>query len=132
MKPRGIRNNNPLNIRVSDQGWKGKVNPSKDPSFEQFETMAYGIRAAIVLVRNYIKKHHANTPTTIISRWAPPSENATSKYLEFVCSKSGLTPHQFISFDSKFNICRLLWAMSIYENGEDVGFSLFLDAWLLL
>nr|WP_259344128.1 hypothetical protein [Vibrio harveyi] len=27
---RGIRNNNPLNIRISGNAWTGKVTPSKD------------------------------------------------------------------------------------------------------
>ena len=45
---RGIRNNNPGNIRNSDAiDWKGEVNSKdkKDKAFEEFKTMPDGIRA---------------------------------------------------------------------------------------
>ena len=39
---RGIRNNNPLNIRHSADRWQGARMKQTDPSFVQFKTMAYG------------------------------------------------------------------------------------------
>jgi hypothetical protein len=44
--PRGIRNNNPLNIRHSADQWQGACEEQKDKSFVQFKSMAYGYRAA--------------------------------------------------------------------------------------
>ena len=55
MLPRGIRNNNPLNIRrtAKDQ-WKGLRAQQTDASFCQFERMEYGWRAAFyLLTRTY-------------------------------------------------------------------------------
>ena len=43
--PRGLRNNNPGNIRNSSTVWVGEITPSKDKSFKQFKSMAYGYRA---------------------------------------------------------------------------------------
>ena len=43
---RGIRNNNPLNIRRSATRWQGAREEQKDKSFVQFKSMAYGYRAA--------------------------------------------------------------------------------------
>ena len=55
---RGLRNNNPLNIIKSEKiNWQGEVKPSTDPNFAQFETMEYGLRAALCLLRTYYNKH---------------------------------------------------------------------------
>ena len=51
--PRGLRNNNPGNIRNSQRtDWQGEVDESakNDNSFEEFETIAYGYRALIKLL----------------------------------------------------------------------------------
>ena len=88
---RGIRNNNPLNIRrVAGTRWKGQSSFQGDKDFVQFERMEWGIRAAFVLLRTYAIKYKANCIQDIISRWAPPSENDTEKYIKNVCLWSGL------------------------------------------
>ena len=46
MLPRGIRNNNPLNIRRGKDQWKGLRAQQTDASFCQFESLEYGWRAA--------------------------------------------------------------------------------------
>ena len=43
---RGLRNNNPLNIRRNKTKWQGLSVTQTDKSFFQFKTMAYGYRAA--------------------------------------------------------------------------------------
>ena len=48
MIARGIRNNNPLNVRRSKDKWQGMKPLQTDPQFCQFETMPYGWRAAFV------------------------------------------------------------------------------------
>ena len=56
MLPRGIRNNNPLNIRRSKDQWKGLRAQQTDSQFCQFETLEYGWRAAFyLLTRTYIQ-----------------------------------------------------------------------------
>lgn len=49
---RGIRNNNPGNIRKDGSVWRGEV-AGPDKSFKTFETMAWGIRAIYHLLNNY-------------------------------------------------------------------------------
>ncbi|WP_367672819.1 structural protein, partial [Serratia symbiotica] len=91
--PRGIRNNNPGNIRWGDD-WKGLL-PDKqrtDKSFCQFSTPEYGIRAMIIILRNYQKKHGINTISGIIHRWAPTSENDTQAYIDSVSQEVGVAP----------------------------------------
>ena len=54
VQPRGIRNNNPGNIRWGDN-WKGLVPEDKrtDRSFCQFIDVKYGIRAIARILLNY-------------------------------------------------------------------------------
>ena len=116
--PRGYRNNNPLNIDYKTfNAWKGKILPNTDGRFEQFENMAYGYRAALVLLRNYIKKYGCNTIAKIIARWAPASENNTSGYISRVCETLGLPADTPVSVNNKDLLCNMAYAMSIVENG---------------
>lgn len=56
---RGIRNNNPLNIRHSKDQWQGVVATQTDQSFVQFESMAYGYRAVWKILESYWHHFHA-------------------------------------------------------------------------
>lgn len=87
METRGIRNNNPFNIKKSSNNkWIGKKKKSSDPVFEQFECIDYGIRAGIVLLRRYIKRYHLHSVSDILKRFAPESENDLNAYIRFVKS----------------------------------------------
>ena len=93
MLPRGIRNNNPLNIRRSKDKWKGLRVVQADASFCQFETLEYGWRAAFyLLTRTYYHKYRLFTIRTIISKWAPPHENKTEAYITNVSRLSASGP----------------------------------------
>ena len=81
---RGLRNNNPLNIRRNNTKWQGLSVTQTDKSFFQFKTMAYGYRAAFKTLQTYIfnkydtdKDGTANELEDVIMRWAPPCENNT-------------------------------------------------------
>ena len=66
----------------------------KDSAFVQFETMAYGYRAAWKALESYWKHFHTTqqsfSVSTIITRWAPPNENNTKSYIHTVLRLSGL------------------------------------------
>lgn len=84
MSTRGIRNNNPANIRRGCN-WKGLAKTQTDREFCQFDTMTWGVRALLVTLRTYVVKHHLHTVREIITRWAPPSDgNNTEVYIKFV------------------------------------------------
>ena len=122
---RGIRNNNPLNIRRSSTHWQGARKEQTDKSFVQFETMAYGYRAAWRTLHTYYKRLRDRkklfTVENIISRWAPPTENDTKAYIRSVLKlssiggKENLLPPSNVSGYSKLS--RLIAAMTIIENG---------------
>lgn len=89
--PRGIRNNNPGNIRHGDQ-WQGMAKPAAqtDRDFVVFTSATWGIRAIARLLIAYKDKHGLRTVRQIISRWAPPSENDTGAYVQNVARLVGV------------------------------------------
>lgn len=131
--PRGLRNNNPLNIRLAaDNPWQGEVRPSQDKAFCQFRTMAYGYRAAMKLLRNYADRYGLNTIRGIISRWAPPEENDTEAYIEAVCHYSGLDANRRLNLHEKRTMTSLVAAMSRVENGLPADMAQVEAGWKLL
>lgn len=134
--PRGIRNNNPLNIRVGNN-WKGEVSVNTDGAFEQFQTIRMGMRAGLKLLRNYIsgwdgKRVPVKTVDAIIRKWAPPSENATKKYLDTVVAHSGLARQEIMYPNDKQKICKLAQAMMFVECGQESSIKDWMIAWDLM
>lgn len=120
MIPRGIRNNNPLNIRVGNV-WLGEVKNPTDPHFEQFKSMEYGLRAGFVLLRRYIRHYKRQTIEDIISSWAPSNENNTKTYIDTVVKVSGIPSNRILHYSDKESMCKLVDAMCFVENGKHVS-----------
>lgn len=130
--PRGLRNNNPLNIRRNPANhWKGAKTTINDKSFEEFRNIFWGIRAAAIIIRNWLgnKRLNIRTVSQIINRWAPASENNTQEYIKTVCQVSGLKPNDSVKFSEKWKMCALLQAMAFVECGiaykDKLGYHLF-------
>ncbi|MDQ1226480.1 hypothetical protein QE443_002641 [Pantoea ananatis] len=115
---RGIRNNNPGNIRWGDE-WKGLVPEVQrtDKSFCQFKTPEFGIRAMIIILRNYQSKYGLKTITGIIKRWAPPNENDTQAYIRSVAQATGTDADKPIDLTDSRKLFPLLQAIIKHENG---------------
>lgn len=120
MIPRGIRNNNPLNIRIGNV-WLGEVKNPTDPHFEQFVSMEYGLRAGFVLLRRYIRHYKRLTIEDIISSWAPSNENNTKAYIDSVVKISGIPSNRILHYSDKETMCKLVDAMCFVENGKHVS-----------
>lgn len=119
VQPRGIRNNNPLNIRIGNTWFGERPNPT-DPSFEEFVTMEYGLRAAFLILRRYIRRYKKNTITSIVSTWAPASENNTLKYIDRVAQMTHLSPTDTIDYNDRETMCKLVAAMAQVECGQPI------------
>lgn len=126
---RGLRNHNPLNIRRSDTPWRGKVKDATDKDFEQFVSDVYGVRAALVIMRTYISRHHLTTPAAIITRWAPATENNTRAYISAACTRARLQPSEALRWKDKNKLCRLAWAMAYVECGQEISFGMVENAY---
>lgn len=126
--PRGIRNNNPLNIRIGNV-WLGEVQEPTDPHFEQFISMKYGLRAGFVLMRRYIRHYHRTTLHQVISAWAPSSENNTTAYIDRVSQLSGILPDTQLKFEDEEQMVRLVDAMIVVECGQHISEQLIHDGY---
>ncbi len=133
-EPRGIRNNNPLNIRRSGDKWQGLRALQEDRAFCQFSTMEYGWRAAfVILCKTYYVKYKLRTIRDIVSRWAPANENNTAAYIRHVSDYTGIGPDRVLASPQECPTDWLLigYAMAVVENGKTLpavpmlkGFSL--------
>lgn len=136
MLPRGIRNNNPLNIRRSKDQWQGMKKVQSDTQFCQFETLDWGWRAAFkLLTRTYYHQYRLYTIKGIISRWAPPNENNTRLYIENVSRLTGIGPDEPLGIpsDKPARWIALGLAMAIQENGQtSIDYFAMLRGWSLL
>ena len=116
-QPRGLRNNNPGNIKRSKVCFIGEVRPSSDTVFKQFESMAYGYRAMFMLLHTYDLKLGLNTIESIINRYAPNSENNTAAYVKRVSELSGVPATSRFSSTNVDIMPHIVAAMSYHENG---------------
>ena len=115
--PKGIRNNNPLNIRdygIPWQGWKG----TDSTGFVVFETMHDGIRAAARDMKTK-RGRGIDSIAEIVDVWAPHSgdfgdDNPTQNYIEFVEKRSGISRIKILS---GYDYVKVIEAMAYFENG---------------
>lgn len=128
--PRGIRNNNPLNLRRSDNAWLGKVEHPTDPAFEQFLTMEHGIRAALVNMRTIIRRAKGHcTLAHLIETWAPSTENNTAAYIDRVAKGARLYKYTLLDFRDRETIIAVAYQMAWVECGQPVPREKFVKAY---
>lgn len=119
--PRGIRNNNPGNVRRSNDQWQGLAAVQSDPDFFSFEGPEWGIRAVARILITYQDKRKAadgskiDTVDELIGRWAPANENDTAAYVADV--------RRFVDSDTidvhRYDDARpIVEAIIRHENGE--------------
>jgi len=113
---RGLRNNNPLNIRISRDVFQGEISPSTDRAFKQFQTPAYGYRAAFVTLGTYLTQGK-NTIEKIVRSWAPESENNTNAYIDQVEKWSLVKRNKILTALDGEDYVKIVIAMSRVENG---------------
>jgi len=127
-KSRGHKNNNPFNLVQSKNKWLGKSKSPSDERFEQFENLAFGIRAGFINLLSY-RKNGYKTIAEIIGRYSPQSdpenaEGSTESYAGYVAKKIGLTIHQPVPVEKWADMA---WHMMKFENGYEVCTRLYFD-----
>lgn len=114
---RGLRNNNPGNIRYDGTPWEGLANPPSDGTFAIFISPEYGIRAMARILENYVTVDGVPSSVTgIISRWAPSTENDTAAYIASVQQQMGLAGGPD-TIDLSTDLPALIAAIIHHENG---------------
>lgn len=115
VKPRGIRNNNPLNLEWNAvNNWVGLK--GSDGRFCVFDTPENGIRAAAKTLDSYARRGVV-TIQRIIETWAPAVENNVAAYVDHVCRLMGRSPGSVIN-KANGDYVPLLAAMIKHENGQ--------------
>lgn len=115
--PRGIRNNNPGNLRKSKDKWQGLAAQQTDKAFFQFKDPSWGIRAVARTLITYQDRYGATTVRKIITRWAPPAENDTQAYIRSVARAIDVTPDEKINVHDYAVMRPLVEAIIVHENG---------------
>ncbi len=129
----GARHNNPMNVRPHKKGgsydnnyWQGQdgvYSTKKSGDFAYFTDPYYSIRAAALSINNYTKNHRAKlgldgklTLRRMLNIYAPPSENDTNEYLNFVVKQTGIHPDTEISMQNKRQFVEIIRAMALMES----------------
>lgn len=113
---RGLSNNNPGNIRKSTTKYQGEITPSRDASFKQFRSIAWGYRAMFVLMDSYSRKGYRSI-RQMLMRYAPPIENYTETYIRYVAEWSGVDADEPLNTHDGGTMIPVVAAMSRVENG---------------
>jgi len=118
MIPRGLRNNNPGNVRaVNGVTWVGQT--GEDAGFCVFDTMENGIRCLAKVLLAYQSRHGLLTLRGLINRWAPDTENDTDAYLEDVCHFCCASPDNPYTLTPS-RLLSLVSAIIKHENGTSL------------
>ena len=129
--PRGLRNNNPGNIRRNSDVFQGEKT-SSDRGFKQFKSMAYGYRAIFKILSNYYRNYKLDTIRKMIGRWAPENENNTKAYIKAVSDYAGIPADDPIYVNDREQMIRIVAGMSKVENGREADMSDVIAGWNLL
>lgn len=69
------------------------------------------------ILRTYMTKYGCRNITQIIMRWAPPSENNTSAYVQKVSQMAKIHPLDRLDFGEEGQMIAIVRAMAYVENG---------------
>lgn len=109
--------NNPANIRYSSlSNWLSQSKPIN--GFCTFTAPEYGIRALMYILHTYYFKYHCESVGEVISRYAPPTENCTDRYITFVCQRMFMKSTDKFSWNVNY-VTILVKAICIYESNSN-------------
>jgi len=128
--PRGLRNNNAGNIRIGKTRYLGEVVPSSDRAFKQFKTRGWGYRAIFVLLYTYSRRG-LTTLRQMITRYAPPSENDTESYINYVAQNAVVNPDAPLDVNDRNVMILVVAAISKVENGVPADIDEVVEGWEL-
>lgn len=116
--PRGIRNNNPGNIKWSAaNNWQGQI--GKDSAgFVIFSSADYGLRAAARLIKTYINTYKLDTLAKIAPRWSPDAVGLSGAYAAGASRMGQIGANVVISPANAAQIAAVLRGIVGQENGE--------------
>lgn len=113
---RGIRNNNPGNLRKNEVKWQGLADGQDDPAFFVFKDAVYGIRAIARTLITYQDRYGLSTIRVLLARYAPPSENDTLAYANSIAGRDEIDkPRDMHSYS---DLRMVVAGIILHENGS--------------
>ncbi len=113
--PRGMRQNNPLNLR----SWG---NAPVEGGYARFGTEQEGLEAGAANLLAYNRKYGIDTIHDIDTRWAPASDsNDVAAYDADVAQRTGFASGQHLDMRDPAVLAKLESAMGHHEQGRDVA-----------
>ena len=98
---RGLKNRNPGNLRTNPGfTWDGQVT-FDDKGFVVFSSDVKGIRAVIVDLHTHYVRDMETSVLTLMAAYAPPVENNTKEYVDFVAGRLGVGCFDTLVFDRR-------------------------------
>lgn len=123
---RGLRNNNPGNIKYSSaNNWEGQTGQDSD-GFAIFSSAEYGVRALGHILMSYAGQGLTSV-SAIISQYSATDQ---SSYIANVASALGIDPNA--SIDVEAQLPQLAAAIITQENGLQPYSSTDLDNWVTM
>lgn len=122
MASRGVRNNNPGNIRKSKDQWEGAI--GDDGEFVTFDSPESGARAMAKNLMSYGRQGY-DSIDKILNRYAPPEENDTQAYINAIVAATGIPATQSLDLNDPDTLVTLSQAMSFHETGHRYDPSVF-------
>lgn len=109
--PLSVRNNNPGNLRMVGQSGAQEG----EGGFASFDTPQAGLKA---LEKQVVLDTQTRglTLSEFLNKYAPPSENETSRYVDFVSKELGISPDDLISENQVSGVVKSIVQM---EGGKD-------------
>jgi hypothetical protein len=124
-----IKRNNPGNIRPGNAPWRGVIGESNN--FVEFVDLPHGIRAMIINLHTYMFTHKLRTIRSIVTRWAPPSENDTNNYINFISKRMNIEPDARLAWYRSV-VLKLVAAMTKMEHRTELAPNDLEAGWVLV
>lgn len=112
---RGHRNNNPLNVILTKDRWKGMSQIQDDGKFIKFDSRVFGFRCALICLRRYFNRGW-DTIDSIIPHWCP--DGTEDEYIKFLCRILDVDKDYHICFTDESFVVSLVTAMAYQETGN--------------
>jgi len=104
-----VKNNNPGNLKFANQ--PGATEDAR--GFAKFDDPQAGMNALVNQIN--LDRSRGDTLEEFISDYAPPSENATQNYIDYVSERTGIAPGEQIPADK---VAAVAGAITQMEGGE--------------